>query len=448
MIDTALSTEEISARAEEGYVYAFPMLMGYRFLFASFLAKGAPTFRTPINTLASDAQALDHSFKDVISPNADTPYSFAGLDLRAEPYVLTVPKVGDRYYVMQFEDLLGFNEYFVGTRATGPAAGSYLLAGPRWSGDAPDGVTRVLRFETDIVFAIGRTQLLGPDDVPKLVAVQDGYRLRSLSEFAGTTKPPAAPAVDWPMWDDAASRDERFIGYANLLLTLCQPIHAEDSALMHRLAGIGMQPGAPFDADSLDAPVREAICAGVRAARQRMEAYLTAQPSYPTGWSNTDVFGDRAYYAGDYAKRATGALLGWGGNDRIEAFYPLLRKDADGDRLDGSRHAYELTWDTDPPAHAFWSVTMYDMSYDGSAGYLVKNPIDRYLINSTTGGLVRGEGGSLTIYIQNERPEDAASAANWLPAPNEPFYLILRVYHPKEEALDGTWVPPVVVKRR
>lgn len=442
----ALNTERISAVAEEAYLYAFPMLMGYRYLFGSNLAKGAPSYRTPINTIASDSRSLDWQFKEVITPNADTPYTFATFDLRAEPYVLTVPEVTERYYVMQIEDLLGFNEHYVGTRATGISCGSYLLAGPRWSGEAPEGITQVLRTETDIIFVIGRTQLHGPDDVPRLEAVQRGYKARPLSEFAGTSAPPPPPAVDWPMWIDDASRDERFIGYVNFLLTFCQPTHADDAALLRRLGEIGIGPGAAFDADGLDPDTRAAIRTGVETARAKMGAFAGTIPSFDTGWTNTDPFGDRAFYGGDYLKRAAMAMFGWGGNDRIEAYYPMLHRDADGDVLDGSKHAYTMTWKTDPPTHAFWSVTIYDKSYDGTAGYLVKNPIDRYLINSTTQGLVRGEDGSLTMHIQHDRPEVAAEAANWLPAPAEPFYLVLRNYFPAEEALDGTWVPPAVVK--
>ena len=446
MTEHTLSTEDISARAEEAYLYAFPMLMGYRALFGMFLAEGAPSYRAPLNTLHNNADALDWRYKDVISPNADTPYSTAGLDLRAEPLVLSVPEVGDRYYVMQLENLLGFNDHFVGTRATGTSAGSYLLAGPRWDGEKPDGVEDVLRFETDIVFIIGRTQLLGPDDVENLAAVQASYDLRPLSAFTGTEPPPPAPQPAWPMWVDEASRDERFIGYLNFLLSFCEPIHEDDHALMERLSGIGVGPGVPFDAEELTDETRAAIRAGVDRAREAMEATVAGYPSFPTGWSDTDAFGDRAYYGGDYGKRAADAMIGWGGNDRIEAFYPLARRDADGEAFDGSKHRYTLTWQTDPPTMAFWSVTMYDTSYDGTAGYMVKNPIDRYLINSTTRGLVRGEDGSLTMYIQHERPDDENAVANWLPAPAGPFYLALRNYYPLPEALDGSWVPPAVIK--
>jgi hypothetical protein len=164
------------------------------------------------------------------------------------------------------------------------------------------------------------------------------------------------------------------------------------------------------------------------------------------GWTSSDVFGTRQWYAGDYLLRAAAAMAGWGGNDVIEAIYPTAREDADGEPFDGA-HRYQITFDTLPPAKSFWSITMYDTSYDGTAGYLVENPINRYLINSTTQGLVYGKDSSLTITIQHEQPQDAAEQANWLPAPEGPFYLVIRIYWPKKAALDGSWTPPPVVRK-
>ena len=164
------------------------------------------------------------------------------------------------------------------------------------------------------------------------------------------------------------------------------------------------------------------------------------------GWSSSDVFGTRKWYAGNYLLRAAAAMAGWGGNDVIEAIYPTAREDADGKPLDGAQR-YQMTFDTLPPAKAFWSITMYDTSYDGTAGYLVENPINRYLINSTTPGLVYGEDGSLIITIQHAQSQDAAERANWLPAPAGPFYLVMRVYWPEQAALDGSWTPPSVVRK-
>lgn len=429
--------------SREAYAFFFPMLMGYRLLFGSFLVPGLPSHRAPVNTLSGAAQTLDHTFTDVITPNADTPYSMAGLDLRAEPMVLSVPAVTDRFYHFQLEDLWGHNAHYVGVRATGTGAGTYLLAGPGWTGEAPTDVDAVLRFETDVVFVIGRTQLLGPDDVDACGAIMAAYDLTPLSAHTGAPTPPALP-FDWPVWDDPASRDERFIACVNALLPLCQPFHPDDVARLERFASIGIRSGEQFDADALDDDTREAIRAGVNEARTAIESKIGQLGRSVNGWLMTEVFGDRAWYHGDSLMRAAGAMAGWGGNDASEALYPMVRADSDGQPLVGDRR-YRLTLVTEPPADAFWSITMYDTSYDGTAGYLVENPIDRYLVNSTTQGLVRNDDGSLTISIQRDEPESARDRANWLPAPDGPFYLVMRLYLPGAAALDGSWEPPPVV---
>jgi hypothetical protein len=439
-----ITQEEIKEIAEEAYIYAFPMLMGYRFAFASFLMPGLPSYRGPANTLTGKAATLDHTFKDVITPNADTPYSFALLDLRAEPMVLQVPAITDRYYVFQFVDLFGTNPHFIGSRATGPDAGTYLLVGPGWEGEAGDDFHGVLPFDTDLAFAIGRTQLLGKEDVPTLAKVMASYKLQPLSAFRGQDGP-GIPDTEWPVWDDEASRDERFIGTLNFLLTFCQPIHPSETDLMASFAKIGIGAGVPFDTEALSDDVREGIRAGVTAARETMAAKTKTILQKVNGWMSSDVFGTREWYGGNFLLRAVAAMAGWGGNDVIEATYPTAREDADGEPLDGT-HRYQITFDTLPPAKAFWSVTMYDTAYDGTAGYLVENPINRYLINSTTQGLVYGDDDSLTITIQHEQPQDITQQANWLPAPEGPFYLVMRIYWPEPAALDGTWTPPPVRK--
>ncbi len=440
----ALTPDEVAAIAEEAYIFSFPMLMGYRYAFGSFLVPSLPSYRGAANAIHGEAVTLDHNFKDVITPNADTPYSMALLDLRAEPLVLEVPAVADRYYVMQFVDLFGTNPHFVGTRATGTEAGTYLIVGPAGDGQTGDEFDDVLRFETDLVFLIGRTQLLGPDDVPALAEVMKAYKLRPLSAYRDEVGP-AAPPVDWPVWDDEVSRDERFIGYLSFLLQFCRPTHPSEAELVQRFANIGIAPGVAFDAEALDAETRAALRLGVRNAREQMARALDEIGRKVNGWVMADVFGDREFYAGDYLLRAAAAMAGWGGNDTIEAFYPTAREDADGEPLDGSSH-YRLKLTSPPPCKAFWSVTIYDTSYDGTAGYLVENPIDRYLINSTTEGLVRGDDGSLEIVIQQEAPDSPEDQANWLPAPEGRFYLAFRIYYPEQAALDGTWTPPPVRK--
>ena len=439
-----ITSQEAKQIAEEAYIFSFPMLMGYRYAFATFLTPSLPSYRGPVNIMHGKAATLDHTFKDVVTPNADTPYSMAMLDLRAEPVVIHVPPVTDRYYVLQFEDLFGTNPHYVGSRSTGSQSGAYLAVGPRWEGDTSGDFDDVLPFDTDLVFVIGRTQLLGPNDVPILAKIMEAYNVQTLSSHRSQASPPAQP-VEWPVWDDAASRDERFISYVNFLLSFCQPTHPSEEELMARFAQIAIGPGLPFDAEALSPEVREALRAGVDSARKTISTNLENLGQIINGWMSTEVFGDRKWYRGDYLLRATGAMAGWGGNDAVEAIYPMARQDSNGRSFDGS-HGYQITFTTLPPAKAFWSVTIYDTSYDGTAGYLVENPINRYLTNSTTQGLVSGSDGSLTITIQRQQPQDPHQQANWLPAPEETFYLVLRIYWPEQAALQGDWTPPPVVR--
>lgn len=441
---TKLTSQEIEKIAEEVYIYTFPMLMGYRYAFATFLTPGLPSYRGPANAIHGRAATLDHTFKDVVTPNADTPYSMALLNLSAEPVVLQVPTITDRYYVWQFVDLFGTNPHFIGSRATGSNAGTYLAVGPSWEDKAGDEFDSVLSFDTNLVFIIGRNQLLGADDVSALAKVMESYKIQPLSAYRGQESP-TAESAQWPIWNDEASRDERFIGYLNFLLTFCQPIHPSEAELMSRFSQIGIGPGLPFNAETLDGEVREAVRAGIVAAQGTIAAKVRNFGQKVNGWGSSDVFGTREWYAGDYLLRATAAMAGWGGNDVIEAIYPTAREDADGEPLDGA-HRYQITFDMLPPAKAFWSITMYDTSYDGTAGYLVENPINRYLINSTTPGLVYAEDGYLTITVQHAQPQDATEQANWLPAPEGPFYLTMRIYWPEQAALDGFWTPPPVRK--
>ena len=444
-IDENLSTDEISTIAQEAYTYSFPMMMGYRFGYATYLEPKSPSYRGPANHGPyGKAVTLDHTFKDVITPNADTPYSFTLLDFRAGPLVLSVPEVRGRYYVMQFEDLYGQNDLFVGSRATGPEAGTYFLSGPTWDGDVPSGFTGSHQFETDLVFLIGRSQLLGTGDRDALAEVMRQYRLESYEEFTGG-EAPTLPPFGWPKWDDAAYQDERFITYLNGLLPLCQPTAPEEANLMVRFAKIGIGPGLAYDPEGLPADVRQAIADGVSAARAQLATASENIGENINGWMSMDAFGNRATYAGNYLRRAAESMVGWGGNDKIEAYYPMARFDSEGAALDGDA-TYQLRFETMPPVKAFWSVTMYDTSFDGTAGYMIENPINRYLINATTEGLVFDDDGALTISIQRTEPSDPKARANWLPSPSGKFYLALRMYWPEKDALDGTWLAPGVVR--
>jgi hypothetical protein len=308
----------------------------------------------------------------------------------------------------------------------------------------PNGFAGSFRFETDLVFLIGRTQLLGSDDQDALSKVMSQYRLEPLEVYQGGEAPPLPP-FDWPHWDDDASRDERFIGYVNALLTFALPAHPDEEEMFERFAKIGIGPGLLFDAESLSEEHRTALAEGVASARTLMAEASESLGENINGWMTMDPFGNHDFYGGDHMKRAAAAMVGWGGNDQAEAHYPMGRADADGNPFDGDAK-YQMTLETPPPVNAFWSVTMYNTSYDGTAGYLVENPINRYLINSTTDNLVLDDDGGLTITIQRGEPTDAKERANWLPTPEGRFYLALRMYWPKPAALDGTWQPPLVTR--
>jgi len=441
----SITPEEARDIAEEAYIYAYPMLQNYRSIFGLALYPESPGYRASLNQLKSDAQLVGPDFKDVVSPNNDTPYFMAILDLRAEPMVLSVPEIPDeRYYSFQFVDLYTYNFDYIGSRATGFGAGSYLIAGPQWDGDKPEGIDEIIKSETDLVFMIGRTQLLGPDDMPNVVVLQEGYKLEPLSRFLGREAPPPAENVEFPIWNEESVRSPGFIVYLNFLLGWVEPQPSE-AEMMERFSRIGIGPGGPFDPGEISPDILAAIQEGVKSGTSRIEEGVDNLAEKVNGWGMTDCFGPREYLDGDYLLRAGGAMGGLYGNTRIEAFYPLASVDESGDVLDTSRHMYTMRFEAGqlPPARAFWSVTIYDTAYDGKAGFMVANPIDRYLIGAITPNLVYGEDGSLEIYIQRDRPE-VEKERNWLPGPDMPCYLILRIYWPEESALDGTWQPPPV----
>jgi len=180
--------------------------------------------------------------------------------------------------------------------------------------------------------------------------------------------------------------------------------------------------------------------------RERVRKRVGAMGRDENGWRVGSAFGDRAFYRGDWTLRAAAAAAGIYGNNANEALYPLLSVDRDGNKPDCGKSRYTLTFPAGhlPPANAFWSVTMYD----ARTQLLVENPLGRYLINSTMlPALKRDADGSLTLYIQADSP-GAERESNWLPAPAGPIFVAMRLYWPKDEALDGRWKPPAVTPAR
>jgi hypothetical protein len=434
----AVNPAEASEIAKEAWLYAYAPIQGYQTMYNQTQNKDFPGYVGGFNRFRHYARSATPADKDIVTPNNDTPYSWAWLDLRAQPVVLSLPAVpAPRYYVNQWFDLYTHNFAYTGVRTTGREAGNYLFVGPRWNGQVPKGITKVFRSETDFIGTLTRTQLAGPDDVPAMQAVQAQYKLTPLSQFTGKQPPKPAPPVSWPAWDAKKAEGIGFIGYLNALLPFMPPVPSEKATLT-RFAKIGIGPGRAFDPTHFDPATRSAIDQGIADASKQLKEFALSQTD------SKAYFGTREFLGADYAmKRAAGAQLGIYANSKEEAVYGAYQTAPDGKLLDGSKK-WILRFEPgqQPPVTLFWSITMYNLP----GRLLVENPIDRYSIGDRTAGLKRGPDGSLEIYLQNEKP-GPEQASNWLPTPNGPFFLASRYYGPKEALIDGTWKQPPLVER-
>jgi hypothetical protein len=417
------------------------MVDAYRIMHAYFVDTANPDYKAPFGTLKNIPRVYTPEDTAVQTPNSDTPYSMLGMDLRTEPLVLTVPAIEEnRYFSVQLIDAYTFNFDYIGSRTTGNGGGSFLVAGPGWNGETPEGIAKVIRSETEIALAIYRTQLFDPADLDKVKEIQAGYEVEPLSAFLGEPAPEALPAVDLiqPLSPDAQKTDLEFFNILNFVLQFC-PTDPSEEELMARFATIGVGAGKRIDTATLSPEQRQAMADGMADAWRELTDFQ--RTSIATGQvTSGDMFGTREYLKNNHLYRFAAAVLGIFGNSKQEAMYPVYQEDENGDALDASNSRYTLHFAPGqlPPVNAFWSLTMYKLP----ESLLVANPINRYLINSPMlPELVLDSDGGLTLYVQAESPgKDKES--NWLPAPNGPFTAVLRLYWPKEEALDGSWEAP------
>jgi hypothetical protein len=437
------SDDEARRFAHEAYRYAYPMLMAYGLFHAQ-----------AFDTTSSMHQGMNrlHHFRQLGGPrflnsipwiNNDTPYGAGWLDLRAEPFVLHVPEFPPhRFHNVQLIDLFTHNFAFFGTRRTGNAATTILIAGPDWQQEPPEGIAHVVRAETRFVKLVTRILLEAGEEAADVRALEGAYRLEPLSAFAQTAAPPPAPALAFPA--PAALKFEQrsaaFIGPFNFLLGLCA-LPRDEAPRFERFARIGIAPGAAFDVAGLPPATRAAIDAGAEDAHAEIAAKAACLGERINGWEMPlDLRGDRARMACDDAallRRAAAALYAIWGIDAEEGLYMVADVDADGLPLDGGRARYTLRFDAPPPVHAFWSITVYD----AKTRLLVDHASGRYAVRDRDPGLRLGADGSLTLTLQHE---PAAPGANWLPVPRRPFQLVARLYWPRDELLDGRYRPPPV----
>ena len=447
----ALTPEEARTIAKEAYVYGFPLVVNYKTMYLYAVNPNSPEYKGGFNYLACAARVYTPQDKAIVTPNSDTPYCMYWGDMRTEPLVLTVPEMEkNRFYQVQLIDLYTHNFAYVGTVSKGNVPGNYLITGPGWNGDVPKGIKEVIPCETSILFSIIRTQLFNPQDIARVKEIQAKYKFQPLSAFLGTSAPQAAPAVTFPDWNEGDQFDANAFEYVNFVLSFTET-NPDEKELMKRFAKIGVGTSDAFDLNQFRPEIQKGIKEGVQDGFAEIEEFIRKYASDPL--ASAKIFGTREFLkesaaknyglANFYVLRAVAAHTGLYGNSGKEAMYPTYFTDSDGQVPDAAKNNYQITFAEGelPPVNAFWSLTMYD----GRTQLLIENPLNRYLLNSTMmDRLIMGKDGSLTLYIQKDSPGKKLEP-NWLPAPDGPFYLVLRLYGPQDAALSGEWVNPPLV---
>ena len=441
---TTPTAEHVRSVAKAAYIYGFPMVDNYRIQYSYFVDKSNPEYKGPWNQVHNTARVYTAADTAIQTPNSDTPYSFVGADLRAEPLVFTVPPIDPgRYYSLQFIDGYTYNIAYVGSRVTGNGGGTFMLAGPGWKGQPPPGVEQVIHSSTELASVLYRTQLFGPSDIENVKKIQAGYQVTPLSAFLHQPPPPPVPPIDFvpPLSAQDERTSPRFFEVLGFQLKFA-PAQPAEEVTRNQFASIGVGPNGTFRADKLTGEVRQAVLDGMADAWATFDEFKKTKVD--TGEvTSAQLFGTASDLRGNYLYRMAGAVLGIYGNTAAEAIYPTALFDNTGAPLTGANN-YILRFAPGqlPPVNAFWSVTAYQLP----ESRLVANPIDRYLINSEMlPGLIKDPDGGITLNLQHASPGPARQA-NWLPTPAGPFSVVLRMYWPKPEALDGPWKPPVPVK--
>ena len=443
----APGTEQAVADAVDVYVY------GYSLVTMDMTRRQFTNVATPDAAHAPMGQMLklrtypavdNHA---VTAPNADTLYTTAWMDVSQEPWVLSVPDMGDRYFLLPM--LSGWTDVFQvpGKRTTGGKAATYVITGPGWSGTLPPGMTEY-KSPTGMVWLLGRIYCTGtPADYAAVHALQDKFTLVPLSSYGKPYTPPTG-TVD-PNFDmkkgirdqvDALSVDEYFNYLGKLMKT--NPPAADDAPMVAKMKAIGIEPGKDFDPSKLGAFDKELIKGVPKLAQVKIMEYFKKAAEPVNGW--TYLTKDIGVYGTNYIQRALVTAIGLGANRPQDAIYPTSQKDADGHEYDGASKKYVIHIDKGqlPPVNGFWSITMYDKDY-----FFVPNPLNRYTLSARNKFNMNPDG-SVDLSLQADSP-GKAKEANWLPAPKAQFIPMMRLYWPKEtppSIIDGTWKPPAVTE--
>ena len=444
---SALTPKEAQAIAEDAYIYGYSLISVEMSRKVITNVETPTTTRAPMGQFANLREYPTAAYRDVTAPNADTLYSNAFVDVAEEPWIISWPDMGERYYVWELYDAWVPVFFDPGSRTTGQKAQTYAITGPGWTGTLPDGVEEV-KSPTASVWILGRTYSTGtPEDYKAVWALQDQYKLYPLSAWGKEYVPPPGkidPTIDMKrsVRDSVNALDaQAFFGMMAELMK-ANPPAPEDAPMVARMAEIGLVPGEDFDLAKLDPAIAAAIEKAPKAAWEKIDAYTAQSGVVKQGWLVNLKVG---HYGTDYMARAWLSAFGIPANAPKDAVYPVGLADADGQPLDASKHDYVIRFaskDDLPPANGFWSLTMYDEGY-----FFIPNPLNRYTL-SERNQLKTNADGSIDLYLQRENP-GPEKESNWLPAPDGPFIPMFRLYWPKENppsVLDGTWWPPVIGK--
>ena len=442
--DTTATLRDLARRAT---IYLFPVYEMYHARWRATVDE-TNSQRQRLNRFRHMPTLADSTTRDVTTPNADTLYSSAWLDLSLEPLFLTVPPVGDLYCSYAFIDLFTDNFLVVRPRLKGNGLVTHMIVGPKWNDDAPGDVTLV-RAPTTSAWLLGRILVDGPGELDRVRILQNRVLLETpdmrnerriletgeLMRFR--TQAPPEPVADWPAPHPDVPFDLFDIGMRALGES---PLPERDRPLLEALAPLKLKPGRRFDQRAFSDAERRAILAGMEQGHADIRT-AAGRGRTIDGWT----YGERhlGNFGDDYLYRAATALTALGALVPGEAVYVSCAVDAERRPLSGTQR-YTLTFPAGrlPPARAFWSLSAYEVTPGGRA-FFADNPIDRYSLGDRTPGLVRNADGSLTLYIQRESPRDEQTA-NWLPAPDGPMRLVLRAYQPDDAMIEGRYrVPPV-----
>jgi hypothetical protein len=390
----------------------------------------------PVNQLAIAWGMLGPKFAAVQSANSDTLYTVTWFDVSQEPHILHLPDTKGRYYTFQFIDAWTNNFYYASTRTKGSQEQAYALVAPGWTGKLPANVTRV-DCPTPTGFIPGRIFVASEKDVAAVNALQKQVTMTPLSSYGKTYTPPRVKLVPAKKYTGELAFFEQL---GDTLAINGAP--AADVGILGLVKNIGLTIDHGFDPSALSDGEKKSLAQAVKDGEAILAAKSASMGKNVNGWQLSPVLDE--YFGDSYLFRAAIGYQAFGVNTPIEAYYPSVFKDLDGKVLDGSAGKYTITFPKGktPPAGAFWSVTLYD----AKKRLMVENSLNRYKIGSAD-KLEADADGSTTLYVQADSPgKDKES--NWLPAPKEPFYMLMRVYLPKIEILNGQYQIPGVVKAK